>query len=126
MRGENPHELFGYYKMLKSFANLSKLCTVILVGKSPFLNLLGRGISQVRVERVVLQSLKEEHLMVQFNVAIPGGKAEVEIDLFEFFDVKLEDQKQFISLLIQSTLSGIFIIQNTKKIHVNGGWSNLQ
>ena len=60
---------------------------------------------------------------VQILDLIPGGNKE--IDLFEFLDVKVDDHKQFISLLwqftggiprlIHCTLSGIDFLQNTKK-----------
>ena len=63
---EKPHQMQGYYDVLDAFQELSRICTVILAGKSPLLYLVGRGIyrtglpSQCLVDHVVLQSLKED------------------------------------------------------------------
>ena len=131
-KGQNPHQMQGYYDVLNAFRELSRICTVILAGKSPFLYLVGRGIyrhagltSLCGADHVVLQSLKEEHLMLicqQFSVMDEEIK---EINLFELLDVKTENQQNFIRILLQftggiprlvhCTLSGIFSRQNEKR-----------
>ena len=44
---QNPHQMQGYCDVLNAFRELSKICTVILAGKSPFLDLVGRGIYKI-------------------------------------------------------------------------------
>lgn len=132
-RTGEPHQMQGYYDVLDAFSELSKICTVIVAGKTPFLYLVGRGIyrkdglvSQCYIHHLILQSLKEEHLRLicgEFQASF--GRHLKKLNLFELLDVKAENVQTFISTLVQftggiprlmhSTLSEIVFLQNEKR-----------
>ena len=60
-RTGEPHQMQGYYDVLDAFSELSKICTVIVAGKTPFLYLVGTGLYRKRL--LVLWSNSQEEFL---------------------------------------------------------------